>query len=105
MARRKNLGKGVSVEWNYGALRGIRYGDTAPKVRATLEDWAGRIAATCNRNVYDDGYKTSSRPGKPGPPGYQGRWRTTVITADAEAMDDNARHNTLVRALHSTRPL
>lgn len=95
----------VRIKWNRGALRSIRYGDKAPKVRTTLEDWAERIANAANSVSNTDGYKTSSRPGKPGPPGFQGRWRTTVITANAEAMRDNMQDNTLVRALFRTRPL
>lgn len=92
----------VRIEWNRGALRSIRYGDSAPKVREALEDWAERIAATANGGISSDGYKTSSRPGRRVK---QGRWRTTVITANAEAMQDNASNNTLVRALHARDPL
>lgn len=92
----------VKIKWNRGALRSIRYGDTAPKVRSTLEDWAERIADAANASVEGAGYKTSSRPGARRP---QGRWRTTVITGDAEAMRDNMSHNRLIRLLHSTRPL
>lgn len=96
------MAKNVTIKWKTGALRGIRYGDTAPKVRDVLESWAGRIAAACNQTVDEDGYKTSSRPGRRNP---QGRWRTTVITANAEAMRSNAKHNTLTRVLHSVDPL
>ena len=94
--------KPVRIKWKRGALRGIRYGDTAPKVRSTLEDWAERVAATANGGISSDGYRTSSRAGRRVK---QGRWRTTVITANAEAMRDNSSNNTLVRALHSRSPL
>lgn len=99
---RKRLGKNLEIDWNEGALRGIRYGDTAPKVRQVEEEWAERIAATANGGISSDGYKTSSRAGRRRP---YGRWRTTVITSNAEAMEDNAANNTLIRALHSRDPL
>lgn len=94
----KKLSNNISIDWKMGALRSIRYGDTAPKVRAELEAWAGKIAARANSMDKTTGYKTSSRAGARRP---QGRWRTTVITANAEAMRKNAKHNTLIRALHS----
>lgn len=91
----------VRLKWNTGALRGIRYGDTAPKVRSTLEHWAAKVAQAANSADKTDGYKTSSRAGARRP---YGRWRTTVITANAHAMRANAKRNTLIRALHSTGP-
>lgn len=93
--------KPLKIKWNRGALRGIRYGDTAPKVRSTLEDWSERIAATANGGISSDGYRTSSRPGRRVK---QGRWRTTVITANGEAMRDNMSQNRLVKTLFSTKP-
>lgn len=96
---RKNLGNGVSIQYNLAALRKIRYGDEAPKVRGVDEKWAAKVAATANRMSGTDGYKVSSLAGRRKP---QGRWRTTVITATAEAMLDNAKNNTLVKALYST---
>lgn len=93
----------IKVKWNRSALRSIRYGDSAPKVRETLDDWADKLAARANQmGKTGAGYKTSSRPGERRP---QGRWRTTVITASAHAMNENAKNNTLLRALHSTDPL
>ena len=89
----------IKIKWNKGALRGIRYGDTAPKVRTYLEKWADRIAANANRMGKTDGYKTSSRAGARRP---YGRWRTTVITSNYEAMRDNAKNNTLTKATTST---
>lgn len=91
----------VDIKWRRGALRGIRYGDTAPKVRSTLEGWAEKIASRANSSSGSTGYKTSSRAGRAVK---QGRWRTTVITANAEAMRDNMADNTLVRSLFATKP-
>jgi hypothetical protein len=96
------MAKDIQIKWNRSALRSIRYGDSAPKVRQALEDWAERIAATANGGISSDGYRTSSQAGRRRP---QGRHRTTVITANAEAMEDNASNNTLIRALHSRSPL
>lgn len=88
----------VRLKWNYGALYKIR---SAPKVVDALDDWAGKVASRANRMGKTDGYKTSSRQGVRRP---QGRWRTTVITANAEAMVDNMRRNTLTKALFSEKP-
>lgn len=96
------MAKKVEIKWNRSALRSIRYGDTAPKVVSTLEAWAARIADACNSGADTDGYKTSSQAGRRRP---QGRHRTTVITATAEAMEDNQETNRLLRELHSQRPL
>jgi hypothetical protein len=43
-------------------------------------------------------YAVGSRQGRKAP---QGRWRTTVVTADARAMANNAKRNTLIRAMGS----
>jgi hypothetical protein len=88
----------VRIRWRHGALHKIR---SAPKVVDELEDWAGKVAATANRMGDTDGYKTSSRQGAKRP---QGRWRTTVITANAKAMRDNMKRNTLTKALFSEKP-
>lgn len=88
----------VRIRWKMGALHRIR---SAPKVVDELEDWAGKVAATANRMGKTDGYKTSSRQGAKRP---QGRWRTTVITANAKAMRDNMKSNTLTKALFSEKP-
>lgn len=88
----------VQIRWKNGALYKIR---SAPKVIDKLEDWAGKVASNANRMGKTDGYKTSSRQGAKRP---YGRWRTTVITANAKAMRDNMKHNTLTKALFSERP-
>lgn len=85
---------------NYEALRKIRYGDNAPKVIPYLEGIVDRIADNANKGArthdHDAEYKTSSLPGRRKP---QGRHRVTVITANAEAMVDNAAHDRLLKAL------
>jgi len=82
----------VKIKWKHGALYKIR---KLPGVISGLEAWAEQIAADANSMGGTDGYKTSSVQGKRRP---QGRWRTTVITATAEAMADNMKHNTLSKA-------
>jgi len=93
----------VRIKWNRGALHKIR---SAPRVVDELQDWAGKVAGRANRMAAANGhesaaYKTSSRQGAKRP---QGRWRTTVITANAKAMVDNMNHNTLTKALFSEKP-
>lgn len=88
------------IKWNYGALRKIRYGETDPRVIPYLDSLADSIADNANKGAkthnHDAEYKTSSVPGRRKP---QGRHRTTVITANAEAMVDNAAHDRLLKAL------
>lgn len=73
----------------------------APKVVADLEARAERIARKANTDAgLDDGYRTSSVQGKKKP---QGRHRTTVISATAAAIEDNSRHNRLLRSLDAGR--
>ena len=62
-----------------------------PKIRADLERRAEAIRDQCG-----EGYITSSMQGASRP---QGRWRTTVMTGNFEAMRDNARNNTLLNAI------
>lgn len=88
----------IRIKWNHGALYRIR---SAPKVVDELDDWAGKVASRANRMGKIDGYKTSSRQGARRP---QGRWRTTVITANAKAMVDNMSNNTLTKALFLEKP-
>jgi len=85
---------GRKLEHNWEGYYQIR---SAPKVRAELERRAKLIAAACNREAGGgDGYRTSSMQGARRP---FGRWRTTVITARAEAMRHNAETQALVRHL------
>lgn len=60
-------------------------------VRATCES----IAAACG-----DGYSWSDQQGRRAP---QGRWRGVVTAHSYKARIDNARNNTLVRALAGGR--
>lgn len=66
-----------------------------PAVVADLEARGRRIAEACNSGATNGArYEVGSRQGARNP---QGRWRVTVITANAEAMADNARHHRLLR--------
>lgn len=88
------MAKSVDIKWKSGAFYKLR---SEPGVQKALEDWASEVADKANRmeNI-KGGFKTSSRQGARRP---QGRWRTTVITATAEAMRKNAKRNALVKAL------
>lgn len=82
----------VRTEWNQQALYDIR---RDPKLVQLEESVAQQIADRANANG-DGTYAVSSQQGQRAP---QGRWRTTVITADARAMADNSRNNTLIRSM------
>lgn len=88
----------VKFKWNLQAFRDLR---NSPGVIADLERRANAIAAAANgadRNAEGepDGYVAAAGPGK-------NRGRATVVTATAPAMADNARHQTLIRALDAGR--
>lgn len=94
------MAKKVKLKWNRNALRQIRYGDADSRVIGEEESRVEKIADRANAMAKANGfpgarYETSSQPGKRRP---QGRHRTTVITANAEAMIDNAKNNTLLKA-------
>ncbi|MCF3941323.1 hypothetical protein [Gordonia tangerina] len=83
----------VRIKWNTQALYDLR---REPGVVAELESMAQRI---CDRaNAEGEGtYAVGSQQGARNP---QGRWRTTVVTADYRAIRDNAKHNTLIRVMY-----
>lgn len=94
----------VKIKWNRSALRQIRYGDADPRVIVALEKHIAAVARRANAMARAHGnpdalYVTGSRPGKRKP---QGRWRTSVVTANWQAMRDNQKHNTLTKALFGT---
>ncbi|MGY2019398.1 hypothetical protein [Nocardia gipuzkoensis] len=83
------------IEMKQGALYELR---RAPKVRQDLERRARAVQDACGGPAA--GYLMSSTQGAKKP---QGRWRTAVFTANIEAMLDNRRNNTLVRAFRAAR--
>lgn len=94
----------MKIKWNVQGFYDLR---REPGVVSDLESRAERIASAA-RSSGDGRYETSSQQGKKGPsptggPGYQGRWRTTVITADAKAQAETARHQTLHKSIDAGR--
>lgn len=94
------MAKKTKLKWNRNALRQIRYGDADNRVisdgQSRVQEIAERATAMAKANGFPGAkYETSSQPGKRKP---QGRHRNTVITANAEAMLDNAKNNTLLKA-------
>lgn len=65
-----------------------------PGVVGDLEARGGRVQSAAGGTAA--GYDMDSRQGAKGP---QGRWRVTVAAVTRGAMLDNARNNTLLRAL------
>lgn len=80
------------IKWNVAGFKQLR---SEPGVVDDLEARAEAVAAAAG-----DGYVTGSRQGVARP---QGRWRTSVVTGDFDAILDNARHQTLLRALDAGR--
>lgn len=85
---------GVDIKWRNRGFYELR---SEPGVQKALEELAEQVASQANSMAKTrNGFRTSSRQGARKP---QGRWRTTVITATAEAMAKNAKNNVLLRAL------
>lgn len=82
----------MRIEWDHDAMYDIR---RDPAVVAMLEAEAEKIADRANE-LGKGTYAVGSQQGRKNP---QGRWRASVVTADAEAMIDCARNNTLLRVL------
>lgn len=87
----------MKIKWRDEGFYEIR---RLPKVVDVLERISENIAEQANQNVEGSGYKTGSRQGLRKK---YGRWRTSVVTADAQSMADNGRNNTLVRLLNAAR--
>lgn len=86
----------MKIKWNTQGFYDLR---RAPGVVADLEARAQRIADGAEANGRGV-YETSSVQGKKKP---QGRWRTTVITADAQAQRETASKNHLHRYIDMGR--
>ena len=82
----------VRIEWNIPGFYDLR---RDPGVIAELESIANDVAATAS-SMGDGRYEVGSRQGRRAP---QGRWRTSVVTADAKAIAENAKHHILARAV------
>ncbi|GAA2071663.1 hypothetical protein [Williamsia deligens] len=80
------------IEWNDEALYDVR---RDPNLIELERETAQRICDEANR-IGSGTFMVGSRQGERRP---EGRWRTTVYTADAKAMASNARHNVLIRAM------
>lgn len=85
----------VRVEYNNNALYEIR---SDPAIVAALDEKAQEICDRANE-IGKGTYAVGSQQGMRRP---QGRWRATVVTADARAMANNAKRNTLIRAMGSS---
>ena len=68
---------------------------SAPGVVGMLDAEAERIAAAANA-VGKGTFAVGSRQGMRRP---QGRWRATVVTADAHAIAADRKHNILLRSM------
>ena len=86
----------MRIKWNVKGFYDLR---REPGVVRDLESRADRIASAA-RASGDGRYETSSVQGAKRP---QGRWRTTVITADAKAQRETARTQHLLRHLDQGR--
>lgn len=82
----------MKIDWNVDAFYDIRRDGG---VVGELDRIAADVAARAN-SMGKGTYATGSQQGRKAP---QGRWRASVVTADYEAMRENARDHTLMRAL------
>lgn len=82
----------MRIDWNPNAQYEIR---ASPGVVSSTEAIARQKVEQANA-AGKGTYAMGSRQGMRRP---QGRWRATVVTADAQAMIDNATNNTLARVL------
>ena len=98
----------MKINWNPNGLYDLR---REPGVVRDLERRAQAIAAAASSSG-NGRYETSSQQGAKRAPfgpnassgkGKQGRWRTTVITADAKAQAETARHQTLHKSIDAGR--
>ena len=78
-----------SIKWR---LRGFEELRRTSEVKAELARHAERIAAACGK----PGYRAVTSEGRT-------RSRAAVVTTDAESIRDNARNQTLLRAMDSGR--
>lgn len=78
----------MKIKWKISGFEELR---RAPGVAADVDSRGARVAAAAG-----DGYESSSYEGT-------GRHRNSVMTKTPKAMIDNARHNTLLRALDAGR--
>lgn len=85
------MGK-AKIKWNIKGFYDLR---SEPGVVADLEARAEAIAAAAGV-----GYVTGSQQGAKKP---QGRWRASVATGDWDAIEDNARNQTLLKSLDAGR--
>ncbi len=79
---------GVTIKWNVPAFEEIR---RDPSVKSDLAIRADRIAEAAG-----DGYESSSTEGAT-------RSRASVVTTTYAAIRDNAKNNTLIRAVDAGR--
>lgn len=82
----------MRIEFNIDGFKELR---SSPGVVSELESRGQRIVDAANARGKGT-YAMGSRQGAARP---QGRWRVSVVTADARAMVDNAKYQTLVRLL------
>ncbi|SDT85179.1 hypothetical protein [Gordonia westfalica] len=83
----------MRIEWNQKAFKDVRYGRTSDII-SELEGHAERIADDASAMARARTRWVHGRHGTS-----PGRWRASVVTADYKAQRDNARNNTILRAL------
>lgn len=82
----------MRIRWNPDGLYSLR---RDPAIIAAEEQAAQQVADRATADGKGT-YLVGSQQGVRDP---QGRWRTSVVTGDAAAIADNARHNTLIKAM------
>lgn len=83
----------IRIKWNIKGFKEIR---TTPELQALVKKKVNEIAEKANSNLSEPGYEASTYANS-------NRARGSVAAVSYKAREDNARNNTLLRALNESK--